>query len=121
MIPSLGLVLLEVATNICVPDGGIAWHALRSNDFTVVDLSPLSPALADLITSCMAMDPTRRPTITDIVCHPVIQRARSGSPALAPQPKGWLEAILTGSSFDLRPPTQSSSGRYTPDGDLVME
>lgn len=129
MVFSFGLVILEVATNICVPDGGMPWHALRSNDFTVVDLSPLSPALADLITSCMASDPSRRPTVEQMVAHPVIQRARNGSAALAPQERGWLAEILAGSSFDpvtqphpAQPQQQQhSTGRYTPDGDLIME
>lgn len=120
---SFGLVILEVATNICVPDGGMPWHALRSNDFHVVDLSPLSPALADLITNCMAMDPARRPTIEHIVAHPVIQRARAGCAALAPQPKGWLEEILAGASFEhpQSAPPPPPAGRYSPDGDLIME
>ncbi|KAK8853440.1 hypothetical protein IAR55_004146 [Kwoniella newhampshirensis] len=93
---SFGLVILEVSTNICVPDGGAPWQALRSNDFSVVDLSPLSPALCDLITQCMAADPEARPTIGHIVRHPVVQRARSGREALAPEEKGWLVDVLAG-------------------------
>jgi mitosis inhibitor protein kinase SWE1 len=119
---SFGLVLLEVATNICVPDGGPAWQALRSNDFGVIDLSPLSPALADLITSCMDMEPTYRPTIEHIVSHPVIQRARTSVPALAPQEKGWLASILAGpSGFGAQIQQPLPTGRYTADGDLIME
>ena len=119
---SFGLVLLEVATNICVPDGGPAWQALRCNDFGVIDLSPLSPALADLITSCMDMEPTYRPAIEQIVSHPVIQRAKTSIPALAPQPRGWLEGILAGTSgFGAQVQQPLSTGRYTEDGDLIME
>jgi serine/threonine protein kinase len=122
LISSFGLVLLEVATNICVPDGGPAWQALRSNDFGVIDLSPLSPALADLITSCMDMEPTYRPTIEHIVSHPVIQRARTTVPALAPQEKGWLASILAGpSGFGAQVQQPLPTGRYTADGDLIME
>ena len=105
-----------------MPDGGPAWQALRSNDFGVIDLSPLSPALADLITSCMDMEPTYRPTIEHIVSHPVIQRARTSVPALAPQEKGWLASILAGpSGFGAQVQQPLSTGRYTSDGDLIME
>ncbi|WVR09648.1 hypothetical protein IAU60_006721 [Kwoniella sp. DSM 27419] len=93
---SFGLVILEVSTNICVPDGGAPWQALRSNDFSVVDLSPLSPALCDLITQCMSADPASRPTIAHLVNHPVVQRAKSGKPALAPEDKEWLVDVLSG-------------------------
>ncbi|WVW86418.1 hypothetical protein I302_108464 [Kwoniella bestiolae CBS 10118] len=95
---SFGLVILEVSTNICVPDGGLPWQALRSNDFSVVDLSPLSPALCDLITQCMNSEPESRPTIGHIVQHPVILRAKSKSekPALAPEDKNWLVDVLAG-------------------------
>lgn len=96
---SFGLIILEVSTNICVPDGGPAWHSLRTDDFTVVDLSPLSPALADLITHCMASDPTSRPTSKDVVNHPVIQRARTGGAALAPESKEWLGNVLGGFGY----------------------
>lgn len=116
---SFGLVILEVATNICVPDGGPPWQALRSNDFSVIDLSPLSPALADLITNCMNMEPTYRPTVEQIVSHPVIQRARNGLAALAPQDKIWLAEILAGGSGFCAQVQQPA--RYSEDGDLVME
>jgi mitosis inhibitor protein kinase SWE1 len=92
-----GLVILEVSTNICVPDGGAPWQALRDNDFSVVDLSPLSPALTDLIISCMAAEPSCRPGIRDIVGHPIVQRARSGKEALAPEEPRWLVEVLSGS------------------------
>ena len=93
---SFGLVLLEVATNICVPDGGEAWHALRSDDFSVIDISPLSAALQDLITQCMRADYHRRPPIEHVVNHPVVRRAANGKSALAPEDKGWLVEVLAG-------------------------
>ncbi|WWC91977.1 uncharacterized protein L201_006930 [Kwoniella dendrophila CBS 6074] len=95
---SFGLVVLEVSTNICVPDGGLPWQSLRSDDFSVVDLSYLSPALCDLITNCMKSDPDQRPTIKNIIEHPVIKRAKlkSEKPALAPEDKNWLVDVLAG-------------------------
>ncbi|WVO17133.1 hypothetical protein L204_104823 [Cryptococcus depauperatus] len=104
---SFGLVILEIATNICVPDGGAPWHALRENDLSVVDLSPLSPALCDLITRCMSSDPALRPPIANIVSHPVVQRARNGKDALAPEEKNWLMNVLTGGVFDTAVPVSA--------------
>ncbi|WRT69982.1 uncharacterized protein IL334_006975 [Kwoniella shivajii] len=100
---SFGLVILEVSTNICVPDGGLPWQALRSNDFSVVDLSPLSPALCDLITQCMSAEPNLRPTIEHVINHPIVQRAKNGTTkaALAPEDKNWLVDVLAGGGFDL--------------------
>lgn len=112
-----GVVILEVSTNICVPDGGPAWHALRSDDFTVVDLSPLSPALTDLITSCMASDPARRPTVQHIVDHPVVQRARTGREALAPEAREWVVQVL-GGGFNVPVPQTSLGVRG--EGDVEM-
>jgi mitosis inhibitor protein kinase SWE1 len=115
---SFGLVVLEVSTNICVPDGGAPWHALREDDFSVVDLSPLSPALADLITNCMAADPERRPTIEHVNGHPVVMRARNGREALAPEQKGWVVEVL-GGGFALAP-TTATAGTGAIIGDVEM-
>ncbi|GHJ84693.1 hypothetical protein NliqN6_1095 [Naganishia liquefaciens] len=100
---SFGLVILEASTNICVPDGGAPWHALRENDFSVVDFSSLSPALIDLITRCMSADSTERPTSADIARHPILQRACiMGQAALTPEPQGWLERLLDQSQASMR-------------------
>lgn len=119
---SFGLVILEVSTNICVPDGGAPWQALRTNDFSVVDLSPLSPALTDLITSCMAADPSCRPTIRQIVEHPIVQRARTGKEALAPEDPRWVIEVLSGTSgFVASPGAGAAVGMArTADGDVEM-
>jgi hypothetical protein len=70
----------------------------------------------------MNMEPTYRPTIEQIVSHPVIQRARVSIPALAPQPKGWLASILAGGTgFGAQIQQPLSTGRYTEDGDIIME
>lgn len=112
------MVILEVSTNICVPDGGGPWQALRSNDFSVVDLSPLSPALSDLIIQCMSADPACRPTVGHIVSHPIVQRARNGKDALAPEDPRWLVEVLTGFAGQTQGGVPGS-GR-TADGDVVM-
>lgn len=114
-----GLVLLEVSTNICVPDGGPAWHALRNDDFTVVDLSCLSPALVDLITQCMRSEYSYRPKIAHVVEHPVVQRARNGKEALAPEERGWLVEVLAGGSRFAPAPTTRHHGAGS-DVDVIM-
>jgi len=90
------VVILEVSTNICVPENGLPFQSLRSGDFSVVDLSPLSPALTDLITQCMHPHPDLRPRIQNISHHPVVQRARNGKDALAPEDPRWLVDVLSG-------------------------
>lgn len=102
---SFGLVMLETAMNIYLPDGGPSWHALRENNFIWLDLSPLSPTLAELITSCIHAEPDSRPAITHIAEHPVVQRARNGGAALAPENPRWLEDLLN----------------FESDGDIVMD
>lgn len=110
---SLGLVMLETAMNIYPPDGGPSWHALRENNFSWLDLSPLSPALAELITSCLHAEPDSRPTIAHIASHPVVQRARAGGAALAPEDPRWLVELLAGYAVP--------AGHVELDGDVVMD
>jgi len=45
----------------------------------------------------MAAEPSCRPEIKSIVGHPIVQRARSGKEALAPEDPRWLAEILSGS------------------------
>lgn len=93
---SFGIVILEIALNIYLPDGGAAWRALRENDYSFLDTSPLSPVLCDMFMNCMQADPNARPTIEQIVGHPVIQAAAAtGGPALAPETSAWLQNILS--------------------------
>ncbi|RSH76755.1 uncharacterized protein EHS24_005333 [Apiotrichum porosum] len=113
---SFGLVVLESAMNIYLPDGGPSWHALRENNFTWLDLSPLSPALTDLIVSCMNADPQQRPSIEHIVEHPIIQRTLTGGAALAPEDPRWLVDVLAGTGSTLRPALGGLDG----EGDVVM-
>lgn len=116
-----GLVVLEVSTNICVPDGGPPWHALRSNDFSVVDLAPLSPALVDLITSCMQSDPALRPEMSSVISHPIVQRARRGKPALVPEDEDgrWLVGLLTGDEAPLAAANAVSGSEGQGDVDMA--
>ncbi|KAG0701357.1 hypothetical protein DFH29DRAFT_927493 [Suillus ampliporus] len=73
---SLGMTMLETATNIVVPDQGDGWHRLRQEDFSQMDLDG-SPELFGLIKSMMRTDPCRRVDVQGVWGHPVVSRARS--------------------------------------------
>jgi serine/threonine protein kinase len=68
---SLGLVILEAAANVVLPDNGLPWRKLRSNDFSDVNLSLLSTDLVLLVQSMMEKNPDRRPAIYAVLKHPV--------------------------------------------------
>jgi mitosis inhibitor protein kinase SWE1 len=70
---SLGLVILEAAGNVILPDNGDAWQKLRNDDLSDVDLSQFSMSLVNLIRACLASDPKRRPTVEDLHAHPVLR------------------------------------------------
>ncbi|EKM81062.1 hypothetical protein AGABI1DRAFT_56372 [Agaricus bisporus var. burnettii JB137-S8] len=108
---SFGMTILEVASNIMVPDQGEAWHRLRKEDFSQVDLEENSEELILLIKHMMRTDPESRISARGIYEHSVVGRARAamermiddarrggksefaGSP-LAGVPEGFLEEIL---------------------------
>ncbi|KDQ57786.1 hypothetical protein JAAARDRAFT_47622 [Jaapia argillacea MUCL 33604] len=107
---SLGMTMLETASNIVVPDQGESWHRLRREDFAQVDLED-SPELFDLLKDMMRTDPILRVDVHAVWAHPVVSRARTlmdrmfvdaqltGSPLftsspLASVPAGFLEDIL---------------------------
>ncbi|KAK4054257.1 mitosis inhibitor protein kinase swe1 [Microbotryomycetes sp. JL201] len=69
---SLGLVVLEAAANVVLPDNGPAWQKLRSNDFSDVDLDRLSPALVDLLRAMLEKQPERRASIEQIQQYPIV-------------------------------------------------
>ncbi|PFH50883.1 hypothetical protein AMATHDRAFT_60204 [Amanita thiersii Skay4041] len=73
---SFGMIILEAASNIVVPDQGEAWHRLRQEDFSQVDLDD-SPELLDLIKQLMRTDPVQRMSAQDVFDHGIVSRARS--------------------------------------------
>ncbi|PIL34245.1 transporter [Ganoderma sinense ZZ0214-1] len=103
---SLGMTMLEAASNIVVPDQGEAWHRLRREDFSQVELD-VSPELWDLIKSMMRAAPALRIGIQLVDTHPVVARARHamermraqhgavfGASPLGAVPAGFLDEIL---------------------------
>ncbi|KAI0371183.1 hypothetical protein BV20DRAFT_1051922 [Pilatotrama ljubarskyi] len=103
---SLGMTMLEAASNIVVPDQGEAWHRLRREDFSQVELDA-SPELWELLKSMMRAAPALRIGITLVDTHPVVVRARRamermraqwgpvfGASPLGAVPEGFLDDIL---------------------------
>ncbi|GMK56828.1 hypothetical protein CspeluHIS016_0306680 [Cutaneotrichosporon spelunceum] len=117
---SFGLILLETAMNIYLPSGGESWTALRNDNFGFLDLSMFSPQLADFIFALLNSDPDRRPTIHQIMAHPVIQRSWSGGPTLNPEPQEWLNSILAGSPMSLPSSTTFPPAGLDGEGDVIM-
>jgi len=107
---SLGMMILETASNIVVPDQGEAWQRLRREDFSQVDLDE-SPELVSIIREMMRTDPSHRMSAEGVCDHPAVARTREkmeevyedakrngtnvfvASP-LASVPRGFLEDIL---------------------------
>ncbi|GAA5876049.1 hypothetical protein JCM3774_004488 [Rhodotorula dairenensis] len=69
---SLGLIALEAAANVVLPDNGPAWQKLRANDLTDVDLSRLSPMFVGVLQGMLNKSPDARASIVDVVQQPVI-------------------------------------------------
>jgi serine/threonine protein kinase len=74
---SVGLIALEIATNVVLPDNGDEWLSLRSNDFSRTDLSHLSSELVQLIKRMMDKHPDRRITAAELTRHPVIAKLKT--------------------------------------------
>ncbi|KAK4054620.1 mitosis inhibitor protein kinase swe1 [Microbotryomycetes sp. JL221] len=69
---SLGLIVLEAAANVVLPDNGPAWQKLRSNDLTDVDLTRLSTPLIELLRAMLEKQPESRASIEQIQRFPVV-------------------------------------------------
>ena len=73
---SLGLVLIEAAANVVLPDNNEPWRKLRNDDFSdvAVPLGRLSPTLVTLVTSILNRTAELRPSIEGVMRHPVVAR-----------------------------------------------
>ncbi|GAA6008814.1 hypothetical protein JCM10207_001733 [Rhodosporidiobolus poonsookiae] len=96
---SLGLIILEAAANVVLPDNGPEWQKLRSNDFSDVDLSRLSPILVSILDGMLKQSPDVRASITDVADQPVVQQLlgmldRTLRPSHAHQTPEVLGAVL---------------------------
>jgi serine/threonine protein kinase len=64
---SLGLLVLELATDVELPAQGPSWQNLRQGDFSELSLDTLSTPLAQMIKQMTNPEPTQRPDILDIL------------------------------------------------------
>ena len=74
---SLGLILLEAAGNVELPDNGEPWQKLRRDDFSDVDLSALSGPMLRVLTRLLHSSPEERAPIDEIVAMPTLGCVRS--------------------------------------------
>ncbi|KAG1735156.1 uncharacterized protein EDB91DRAFT_1145582 [Suillus paluster] len=102
---SLGMTMLETATNIVVPDQGDGWHRLRQEDFSQMDLDG-SPELFELIKSMMRTDPARRADVQAVCAHAVVKRARGAMERM------YEEAKREGTSVFAASPLASVSNTF---------
>lgn len=100
---SLGLIMLEAACSVELPDNGEPWHKLRCNDFSDVNLESLSPAMQTMITSMLQSNPSIRPTAAEIVDMPSLAVVRA-----------WMCRGLQANELDQLPSLGSSDGPAPP-------
>lgn len=74
---SLGLIVLEAACSVEIPDNGEPWQKLRSDDFSDVNMDSLSPAMQNIITSLLCSKPELRLTASELVEMPALAVVRS--------------------------------------------
>ncbi|KEI39509.1 uncharacterized protein L969DRAFT_453269 [Mixia osmundae IAM 14324] len=99
---SLGLIVLEAAVNVVMPENGPTWHKLRSDDLSDVDFSKTSSELSSLLRSLLASKPCVRISCEAILSHPGVARARAyvgpegraAQGAILPEDENFLAAIL---------------------------
>ncbi|XP_055382662.1 membrane-associated tyrosine- and threonine-specific cdc2-inhibitory kinase [Condylostylus longicornis] len=73
---SLGISILELCSNIDLPQNGPLWHILRSGNLPEEILRPLSTELQTVITQMMAPNPMMRPTVDQLLNYDVILKLR---------------------------------------------
>ncbi|KAI8821479.1 kinase-like domain-containing protein [Fimicolochytrium jonesii] len=88
---SLGLIILEIAANVILPENGPYWHKLRQGDLTEINFGQeLSPALLDLVRSMLDPDPVMRPTADALLMHPYVAQI------VAKQAEAQAQAMTSG-------------------------
>uniref|UniRef100_V5E9S7 Protein kinase n=1 Tax=Kalmanozyma brasiliensis (strain GHG001) TaxID=1365824 RepID=V5E9S7_KALBG len=74
---SLGLILLEAAGNVELPDNGEPWQKLRRDDLSDVDLTAISGPMLRVLERLLCSDAEQRATIDEIVGLPTLTCVRS--------------------------------------------
>ncbi|KAF4033427.1 Ribosomal protein L26 [Phytophthora infestans] len=70
----LGIMMLEIATGMVLPEAGKKWHDLRDGELPSLS-SEYSKELSEMIQQMMHPDPTRRPSAVDIMKNCPVQTA----------------------------------------------
>merc|ERR1719225_1577465 len=72
---SLGVTLLEMATDLDLPKNGQLWQELRTNGPNPGITKDLTPELRRVITLMMTKDPDRRPGVKQLLELPSVKEA----------------------------------------------
>ncbi|CAI2326849.1 unnamed protein product [Caenorhabditis sp. 36 PRJEB53466] len=71
---SLGVTLLEAATDLDIPSNGDAWHQIRTGKIPERFFEGISSDMKFLITWMLDANPARRPTTTQLLHFPSVKR-----------------------------------------------
>lgn len=71
---SLGMTILELATDLEVPQHGDGWHKLRNGEIPWDMVREVSPELKDFIIAMLLRDFNQRPTVGQLIEIPKIQQ-----------------------------------------------
>ncbi|XP_069694125.1 membrane-associated tyrosine- and threonine-specific cdc2-inhibitory kinase-like isoform X2 [Periplaneta americana] len=71
---SLGITMLELASDLDLPSQGPLWHGLRNGIFPDEHTKHICPGLLDLIKTMMTPNYPERPAIEDILTHPHLMK-----------------------------------------------
>lgn len=74
---SLGLIMIEAVGNVVLPDNGEPWQKLRNDDLSDVDFEGISVSLVTLIRWMISSRPGERPSVSEVLAHPVVAAARA--------------------------------------------
>ncbi|WFC97658.1 non-specific serine/threonine protein kinase [Malassezia yamatoensis] len=119
---SLGLILLEAACSVEIPDNGEPWHKLRCDDFSDVRLETLSPSLRNIVTALLSSQPYMRLTASELMHIPALVTVRDiMRRGLRADELDQLPAFNQGSSYDTPYPLPASKYYVPPPGGGARE
>ncbi|KAI9004196.1 kinase-like domain-containing protein [Gaertneriomyces semiglobifer] len=75
---SLGLITLEITANVILPENGPYWHKLRHGDLTEINFGGRSMALVECLRWMLHENPDKRPTVAEVLKHPVVKSVVEG-------------------------------------------
>ncbi|PIK43676.1 putative membrane-associated tyrosine- and threonine-specific cdc2-inhibitory kinase [Apostichopus japonicus] len=71
---SLGMTILELATDLEIPQHGDGWHQLRNGEIPWHLARDVSPELKSFVVAMLLRDYTQRPTLAQLITIPKIQQ-----------------------------------------------